>query len=368
MTSLNENVLLYQALKQFDIYGSNEHLHDFNFISATIGNLMPDLAFEEHEAIAKESAFCQILSVRDEKDYALIKQVTKPDIDFSKRIIVTFHYSSYRLFSALLIAWSVPFKLVADNNYIQNQGEASVAAYHSIARELNAQSHDFEIINAEDRTVILKCMEAIKQGYSLVFYADGNSGVGGMTKEKNNMLKIPFLQSSIYVRKGIPTLASLLQIPITTVTIQRDILSDTVTFNIREHIDFPKDRKNEQEVTECATAIFQNLEEQIRAHPGRWEGWFYYHNFIDFEQDAPAITDNILKASKTIFNHRYYGIGLLADAMYYILHKRTLRLVPISEDVFNELLYIARTNSTRAEFPVFKSLVTEGILVPRTLA
>lgn len=358
-----DNIALYNMIQSMDVFASNKHLHDLNFISASIGKLLPELNFNEHLEIAKQSAFYQILANQEVANSSIIKQVTKPTLDFSKKILVTFHYSSYRIFNSLLISWSVPFKLVADANYIHNQGEKTIKSYHDIAQNLKVKPYDFEIINAENRTVILKCMEAIKNGYALVFYADGNSGVGGMTKQQSNLLKIPFLHSSIYVRKGIATLASLLKTPITSITIQRNIFSDSLELDIREGIEFPKDRKNEEEIKECMSSIYLNLEDQLYRNPGQWEGWFYYHNFMDFE---PVNTSSAIKhqmpLGETIFNHRFYGIGILGESLYYILNKKTLRLVPIEENLFNELLNIVRTNKVTKKFPALKSLISEGIL------
>ncbi|MDR6300666.1 hypothetical protein [Mesonia maritima] len=353
----NEINELYNSIQNINIFESDKWIHDFNFISASIGALLPDLNFDQHIKIAKESAFYQILSSRDERNYDLIRRVKKIDFNLKNRILVTFHYSSYRLLNSLLISWSVPFKLIADDNYIKNQGTSTVESYNKIAEELNVNAYDFEIINAEERTVVFKCLKAIEEGYSLVFYADGNSGTGGMTKNQKNLIKIPFLESEMYVRKGIAVIASLLKVPICTILLNRDINSNSVDI-FCDNIEFPKNRKNKKELEDCTIKIFRNLENLLIKEPGQWEGWFYYHNFIEFNNNASI--NNLSNTS--IFNNRWYGIGKLAG-VYYILNKKTLKLVPISKEVYLELLYIIKNNKIKKDFPLFKTLKEENVLI-----
>ena len=182
-----------------------------------------------------------------------------------------------------------------------------------------------------------------------------------MTKNSGNMVKIPFLKSSIYVRKGIPVLANMLKLPITTVTMQHDAATNAVDFSISENISFPVDRKNELEVKDCLVAIYRNLEDRLYARPGCWEGWFYYHNFMDFEEPVAAV-ENDQPQNHTLFNHRFYGIGVLIDKVHYIMNKKNLTLIPISKEVFDTLLEVIKNNTISSDQPVFKSLFREGIL------
>ncbi|MDT0294840.1 hypothetical protein ACFQ3R_00440 [Mesonia ostreae] len=354
----NEINELYNSIQNINIFESDKWLHDFNFISASIGTLLPKLSFNEHLKIAKKSAFYQILSSRDERNYDLIRQIKKIDFNLKKRILVTFHYSSYRLLNSLLISWSVPFKLVADDNYIKKQGDSTIESYNKIAKELGVKAYDFEIINAEERTVIFKCLKAINEGYSLVFYADGNSGIGGMTKNQKNIIKIPFLESSLYVRKGIAVIASLLKVPICVILLKRNILTDSVEIFCEEDIDFPENRKDENDLKACTINIFENLEKRLSEDPGQWEGWFYYHNFIEFSQNKPKGN----YGSTSIFNNRFYGVGKLSG-IFYILDKNTLKLIPISEEVYLELLNIIKHNKIEKDFPLLKSLKKEKIII-----
>ncbi|UTW62385.1 hypothetical protein KFE98_20665 [bacterium SCSIO 12741] len=353
---------LHQAIQQLNLMDIPKYQHDFNFISATIGKLRPDLSFEEQMNCARESAFFQIQASRDEADMDIISQVPRPAIDFHGKIIVTFHYSSYRLFISCLIAWGIRFKLVADNNFITNQGDQATESYDRIAEHFKADLPELEIINAETRTVILKCKEALKDGFALVFYADGNSGVGGMTRDNSNMVKIPFLDHSIYVRKGIVTLASIIQAPITTVLLDRDIWNNEFSFDIRENIPFPINRKNEDEIRVCNQALFSVLEQHLKTKPGPWEGWFYYHNFVDFDEfDTPTATER--KCTDSLFNHLGFGVGVMAGNFYYILNKQTLRLVPISKEVFENLNTVIRENRITEKLPLYDSLFNQGILL-----
>ena len=352
---------LWNHIKSIDIFSDKKHLHDFNFISANLRKLLPNKSFNDHIDIAKCCGFNQILAAQDQFNYDLIKKTTLPEFNYNNKIIVTFHYSSYRLLNSLLIANNIPFKVVADNNYLKNQGEKTISAYNQIASELHAKKFDFEIINAEDKTILLKCMKAIKNGYSLVFYADGNSGVGGMTKNKTNMVKIPFLNDSIYVRKGIAVLASLLKKNIVTITIDRDINKDQVNkIVISEEIPYPINRKDDNEVLKSIKAIFLGLENQLIKNPGLWEGWFYYHNFIDFENDNNDYSG--YKKSETLFNHFDYGIGIMADKFYYVLNKKTLRIIPISKDVFDMLLQIILKNKIDKRSPLVDLLISENLI------
>lgn len=355
MEALPTETELYNFVKEIDVFSSESYMHDFNFISASIGKLLPRASFDKQIEIAKSCALYQMIAVRDERNYELIRKTPKPEVDFSQKIWVTFHYSSYRIFNSLLISWGVPFKLVADANYITKQGDASLKSYAEIASTLKVRPHDFEIINAEDRNVIFKCLEAIKQGYSLVFYADGNSGVGGMVMNKNNMVKIPFLKSHIYVRKGIATIANLLKIPVNTITLKKNIDADFLDFSIQENIPFPADRKSVIDMTDAMGQIFSNLNDRLLLEPRQWEGWFYYHNFIDFSRKRRKT----MRQQETIFNHVDYGIGILPGSHCYLLNKRNLKYNLISKELYDNLFAVIRSNQIQIELPVYTSLNNE---------
>lgn len=357
----NTKLELFNKIQHFDVFSSNKHMHDLNLISTSFRMLMPEFNFEEQLSFSKEMAFYQIISKKDEKNLSLIKKVKKPLIDLNNQILVTFHFSSYRLLNSLLVNWEIPFKIITDSNYIKNQGDRTLKTYSELTEELSVKKFKFEIINAEDRTVLLKCLKAVREGYTLLFYADGNSGVGGMTKNPN-MLKIPFLNSSIYVRKGIAMLASMIKKPITTLIVNNDFKKKQVKIEYKNMIKFPSDRNNRSEIFECTKEIFSFLENEIKKKPGAWEGWFYYHNFIDFQLSSKRrYLSNHVKNNK-IFNHYDFGIGTIKEKLFYLIDKINFKIIPIDKKLFDQLLFIIIHDKVEKQHPVFKSLANKKVL------
>ncbi|MAX81684.1 MAG: hypothetical protein CL843_16100 [Crocinitomicaceae bacterium] len=350
---------IIEQINHLNIFHSDKYMHDFNFLSVALKHLLPSLSLDDHLQIAKKCSYYQILSSHDENNYDLIKSIDKPHLDLSNKIIVTYHYSSYRLLNSLLINWGIPFKIVTDNNYIKNQGEKTIQSYHKIASNLQAKPHQFEILNAEERTILLKCKKAISDGYSLIFYADGNSGVGGMTK-KNNMIKINFLENEIYVRKGIAILSSILKKPLTSILLSRDLTSNNVTFSIEDNIQYLNDRKNEKQLEETVRKIWRPLEKQVSNDPGQWEGWLYYYNFINFQN---KVSKHIEPVKKSVFNCTDFGIGHIPKQnLFYLLDKKEFKFTLIDQETYKNLHNIIKTNKIPTDYPVYESMRKKGIL------
>tara|TARA_Y100000768_G_C23882125_1_gene635769 strand:- start:467 stop:1090 length:624 start_codon:yes stop_codon:yes gene_type:complete len=205
----------------------------------------------------------------------------------------------------------------------------------------------------------LKCKKAISDGYSLIFYADGNSGVGGMTK-KNNMIKINFLENEIYVRKGIAILSSILKKPLTSILLSRDLTSNNVTFSIEDNIQYLNDRKNEKQLEETVRKIWRPLEKQVSNDPGQWEGWLYYYNFINFQN---KVSKHIEPVKKSVFNCTDFGIGHIPKQnLFYLLDKKEFKFTLIDQETYKNLHNIIKTNKIPTDYPVYESMRKKGIL------
>lgn len=287
-------------------------------------------------------------------------------------IFCTFHTGSYRYINIFLLSKKIPFILIADNNYIETQGEKTKQIVEKLQYELHEDGpyFNFEIINAENPTSILKIARLLKKGYSALFYIDGNTGVNQFKNNPDKLVQIKFFNKYIYARKGIAFLSYKFNVPIIPVISFRNQWSEiTMSF---EKIIFPNKKIKLEDFCYNTTAyLFQILEEIIKKYPCQWEGWFYINKFFSSKNKLENQRFNSRPGSYLMFNDgRFHIIKFNQKVILY--DKKELSGREISDVLFtildyaknnkietNKTIKISEINYTKESI---KELVDENIL------
>ncbi len=228
------------------------------------------------------------------------------DIRERPRIFCTFHLGSYRMIHHYLLRHKVDFTLVIDHNTYTQQGEKFLDLQTSNPAYCDA---DFRILDAEQRTGGIQMIRELKAGRSLLFYIDGNSGVGGMGRQDDKVALVDFLGQRLFARKGIAYIAHATSTPIVPLVSFRhaDDAFETHFFPAM----LPDAAQPRDAYAQATTqAIFRLFEPVLSRYPAQWEGWLYMHHFVDVSpRDAapvPAFAPE--QAEHLCFNEDRYTV------------------------------------------------------------
>ncbi len=136
-----------------------------------------------------------------------------------------------------------------------------------------------------------------------MFYIDGNTGVGGISDDKQKLVKIKFLNYEIYARKGVAFISHFTQTPIIPII---SIRTGWLSREIHVHKPIFPDKNKERELYSKQTTqkLYRIFEKYLKLYPEQWEGWFYLHKFLDIKElKKIKVKDNqCLKTAENIFD------------------------------------------------------------------
>ncbi|HVW99187.1 MAG TPA: hypothetical protein VHA52_01925, partial [Candidatus Babeliaceae bacterium] len=226
----------------------------YSLVSASILRYLSHYKNEEHYRLIQEIQFNKNLALIDQFHFDLLNelQISDPDNMLEKsvtssQIFVTYHTGSYRMFIALLVQRKIPFCIVTDESFIDQQQELVNELHRRISQHLNQDyNQELEILKAQDPRLIFKLNERLKNGISVVFYIDGNTGVASDLKTNSNLLPIKFLDHFINARQGIALLAYLSKRPlVSAIAMRRPGLANSMDIKLEDDFLFTQTNRKE---------------------------------------------------------------------------------------------------------------------------
>ena len=292
------------------------------------------------------------------------------DIHTRPRVFCTLHLGSYRLINHFLVRHGVQFTLVVDNATLEQQG-AKFLALHAASSAYAGCT--FRILNAESASIGLQMIREIKAGRSLLFYIDGNTGVGGMGRQDEKVVPISFLDRHILARKGIAFLAHVTRSPIVPVAAFRH---DEVNFEMHFFVPIVPDAQKPREAFAAETTqhIFDLFATLLRRYPEQWEGWLYMNHFVDqaaLHQKYAPQPGAAERPVHPVFNQERYAIFCQADSLQ-LFDQFTYQSFNISEQLA-ALLRQLDTLPTEVQrrftlMPVFQDLCNRQVIMAASVA
>ncbi len=234
-------------------------------------------------------------------------------------IYITLHLGCYEEIAAFLIRKEGKVCIpVTERVYLQETRH-----YNENLAKRGMACSQLVFVNIESSTGLRQMIRYAHEGYSLLCYIDGNSGIGGMTRNDSKLEKIRFFNTTIHVRKGIEYVSRILN---------RDIIpiySYIEDISFQPHIVLmpPFERILHHTITDSLWYMFGRV---IWQYYWQWEAWLYVDEFIDHS------TDMISKQSGYTLNADRY-LPLIKSGVCYFYDRQTNRLVKVGRRLFGLL-------------------------------
>lgn len=328
---------------------------NYSIISSSIHRFLPSVKSDNYLEFIKKAQFHRSLSLIDQKYYFLLDHLSILDDNFlieklknESCIISTFHTGSYRLTISYLLKQEIKFVLVTESKFINDQGEDIKKLSSELKNHLELkQFKELEIFSAQDPNLLFNLKSKLNQGYSVVFYIDGNSGVDEFKIDEKKLLNINFLSGNINARKGIAFLSYLTKKSIITIVCQRNSNYENQLTIESLNIDF--DNTRNEFIEEATRKIFSKLEDFLLKRPEQWEGWFYIHKFFKLNNEKGGSFNKIARKEleKIDFHFNSENFKLIdINGIYFVLDFRNYSIMEISKEIY---LLLSNCNSKDKE-------------------
>ncbi|MDE2234756.1 MAG: hypothetical protein KGK44_04310 [Gammaproteobacteria bacterium] len=323
-------------------------LNCIEFASANLRQLRPDIPLAQHTGIINEILFNQARAALDE-DSCFLSETTRiidPQDTLTTAgrqpvIFCTYHFGSYRIINQVLGSRGLRYLLpVSSDIYAAHKRRfednfAVIKGYFHTDAQLM-------VVNAEERTSALVMARKTRQGWSLLTYIDGNTGVQGASRRDAKMLLIPLLGRPMYARRGIAFLSHFLKLPIVPVVCQvTGPLQRRMTFHPRiEPAASGEDR--EAYCLRATEQLYAVLAEYLKTTPEQWEGWMYLQRhletdtFTDPEGEEAELAIEWNTGDRLVFNHRRFGF-IIQENERVLLDKANYKLLSLPDQIWNML-------------------------------
>lgn len=340
------------------LFGSEEDI-DLNHLfrkHVAVKEKAPQLYDPENLAFAMDN-------YRIIDDYGALALATQQAV-----MVSSFHFGPYNLLGAILSNEGVRFSVLANGAKYFEQ----MKAYQTAKAEANELKHGpivltaEDVINPRDFTTMIKMMHKVRQGNSMLVYADGLEGQGGYF-DHSRMETVPFLDSEIYAKKGTASLAYKLKLPIIFAMVEQDAEGFIVRFF---PVLLPEDYTDRASFVRayCETG-YKNLESYVSAAPEQWEIFDRLHLWLpqnETEGQGEASLTNKPVPEWCQFDQDRFGV-FVEDEAYYLLDLQTRDITSLSQGM-SELL--SRINGVRSSVVkeviptvTFNQFFNRGILI-----
>lgn len=328
-----------------------EELNCIEFASANLRQLRPDIPVSEHTGIINEIQFNQARAALDE-DSCFLSETTeiidpKDTLTTARHtpvIFCTYHFGSYRIINQVLGSRGLKYLLPVSSDIYAAHKQRFEDNFTVIKGYFHTDA-ELLVINAEERTSALVMARKTRQGWSLLAYIDGNTGVQGASRRDAKMLMIPLLGKPMYARRGIAFLSHFLGLPVVPVVCQvTGPLQRRITFHPRIE---PAASGEDREVY-CLRAteqLYAVLGEYLKTTPEQWEGWMYLQrhletdSFTESEGEIGNETEAAIEWSpddRLVFNRQRFGC-IVQDNERVLLDKASYKLLSLPDAIWEVL-------------------------------
>lgn len=253
-----------------------------------------------------------------------------PNEIFRQSVYITAHFGAYKLINHYLILEKcVSICLVVSL-------EAKKTYKNEYYQQFNKLKHsyglcgDFIIVSAEEPNLIFTLKRYYNLGYSFLFYMDGNTGTGGNMTINKNMEKINFCGSDLLVRKGMPYIAKLFNLPIVPIFVPfNENFSPVIKFS--DPILPDSLNNNTQFATYAIRELWNAFEKLFVKMPFQWQGLNFIDSFILTQPENRFL--EFSSDDRLIFNSNRFH--LIKSDNTYIFDLEECKKIAISAELFS---------------------------------
>lgn len=299
--------------------------------------------------------FSQVLFYRkaasfDQEHLSQIRIATiNGQIDKDPTIYVTFHLGPFRMASYLLFLNNINFCMPVTQDVVEEQ-RSTYYAIHQSLKDQNQTTSQFEVINAEETKSSLSLIRELKKGHSLLFYIDGNSGVGGMGRNDDKLTLVNLLGNQIYSRKGIGFISHFTNTPIK-LMIPYYNSNHLACFDIQDPI-FPDLASDRSEYANGVTQLIWNrFSPYLETYTSQWEGWFYANCFMKTPTVEPE-----LALTQTEYEFNSSRFDFFRNDTHYLFDKTNNRSYKITQGLYKILAHF-KNDGTKYSTNLIQKLI-----------
>lgn len=283
-------------------------------------------------------------------------------------MVSSYHFGPYNLLGAILSNEGVRFSVLANGAKYFEQMKA-YQIKKAVANELKhgpVVLTDEDVINPRDFSTMIKMMHKVREGKSMLVYADGLEGQGGYY-DRNRMETVPFLGREVYARKGTASLAYKLKLPIVFAMVEREEAGFVVRF-------FPVLRP--EEYSDRASFVraycqlgYQYLESYVSSAPEQWEIFDQLHVWLPENgqsKQSGELPSGWVAPKWCRFDKARFAT-FVENGLHYLLDLDTHHLLTITAGMAQLLTRIdgIRSSVVAEVLPagIFSDLFSRGVLV-----
>ena len=290
---------------------------------------------------------------KQQKEFRDPSQFHAPHITYQKRgseavlelvkkgpvIFVSFHMGPIGPLLSYISNHEIDFKLLFDQVHFEKWAERYLSMYREYTQK-NGLKHLFEVLNVEEEQGGLNIADAMRSGSSLLLYIDGNTGSGGVNRQDSKLCNVDFFGKKIFARKGAAHFSRLFNAPIIPVTSYFEKQGEEMNYFLEFSDPVFPDRSvpKKQLIEDVTQQLYSILEKYVLIYPDQWEGWLYFHNFIDKSQ-IPLEEIEVSPDDKFLplrFNDNRFSF-IFHEGDYFLFDRVNYRQSVISEDVYKLL-------------------------------
>lgn len=243
-------------------------------------------------------------------------------------IFATMHYGPYKAIGRFLLSRGISLCIPVTQNVYDMQKNM----FEQVAADIVDDTTKLVFVNVEKRSGLISLFKYVRLGYSLLIYLDGNSGIGGMSRDDEKLEDFNFFHETIKIRKGAQFLADKLSLNVIPILAT---LGDST--NKAPYIElFPAISSKECGVRKIWRLFCEYMKNDI----AQWEGWCYVNSFYKYKQKEIEATTNNGPIKR--FNGERYAF-VITDTRY-LYDKTNSTKVKLSKGLF-ELLYTLHSHN-----------------------
>lgn len=338
-------------------YLTNDMLKkDYLTFCANLYNFLPHLSEKDYPDFYRHVLLNQSLAGLEQEYPELIYDMKiegDPKSQYKSTIFCTFHFASYRLVNLYLTQQNVDFDLVIAGKPLEEQGDV----FYEINRKAKltyGTTAKFRILNAETMSGIIEAIKSLKSGGNLLFYIDGNTGLG-TNSDNPNLIEIDFLQSTLLSRVGIAFLARHTNSNILPIIASRKT-SYEHQIMLYEPIKPDMAIKKEDDLQKMTQLLFDVFKKHMNGIYEHWECWLYLERFLPENRSVSVSnkpSDGSLKYNKKRFSVESF------ENIYVLFDREQYSSIPISENFYNSFL----NNNLDISADIITKLIDRGVLI-----
>lgn len=187
-------------------------------------------------------------------------------------IILTFHTGAYRVLPRLLCELGFNIALLVSSK-VRAEQMGMMHTQHSGLQQIDAKTGDFILLDAEQESSLLQVRKALRDGYHVLVYADGNTGSRSLQKESRQTLCIPLYKGKIIQRTAMAVLSYRWQVPIYPMLVHK--VNKHFNLTIAEALMADSAEDNHQYSKRVYDKLYGLLTHSLAKYGMMWEGWVY---------------------------------------------------------------------------------------------